>query len=66
MPGEVGQALLIWLVLYLGLLGAVGFGLYLVRAFSRRRWSNAALLRAASTIAFVLAVAGWLVVVLSE
>ena len=64
MPTEVAQALLIWFVLYAGLLGAVGFVLYVARGFTRRHYSNASLLRLASTVAFVLALVVWLLLLL--
>ncbi len=64
MPSEIGQALLIWVVLYAGLLGAVGFVLYVARGFARQRYSNVTLLRLASIVAFVLALVVWLLLLL--
>ncbi len=60
--GVIAQTLLVWLVAYLGLLAAVGFVLYVFRGFSDRPWSNRALLRGASAVAFVLATLMWIVV----
>ena len=54
------EVLLVWLVLYAGLLAAVGFVLVLVRGFTGRPRSTVALLRTASTVAFVLALTLWL------
>lgn len=62
----VVDALLLWLVVYVGILAATGFILFVVRGFSGRRWSSWTLLRTASTIAFVSAFALWLVVVLAD
>jgi hypothetical protein len=56
----VTEALLLWLVAYAGLLAVAGFLLFVVRGFSGREWSNRALLRASSAVAFVLAAAVWL------
>ena len=60
------EVLLLWLVLYVSLLAAVGFVLYLWRSATRRRLSDATLLRVASTVAFVLALTAWIVLLLVE
>lgn len=54
------QALLLWLVAYAGLLATCGFVLFVARGFTGRRWSNAAILRASSLVAFLLATGLWL------
>lgn len=53
------EVLLVWLVLYVGLLAAVGFVLALARSLTGRPRSSVALLRTASTVAFVLALTLW-------
>jgi hypothetical protein len=60
------EVLLVWLVLYAGLLAAVGFVLVLGRSFTGRPRSTAALLRTASTIAFVLALTLWVGLLIIE
>ena len=60
------DVLLRWLMAYVGLLAAVGFGLYVVRGAWRRDWSNRMLLRASSSVAFVSATVFWLVLALAE
>ena len=40
--------------------------LYVARGFTRQRYSNVTLLRLASTVAFVLALAVWLLFLLRE
>lgn len=62
----VVDALLLWLVVYVGILAAAGFILFVVRGFSGRHWSSWALLRTASTIAFASAFVLWLAVVLAD
>lgn len=57
--GSMAEPLLIWLVLYVALLAAVGFVLMTGRAATGRPRSDAALLRTASMAAFVLALAVW-------
>ena len=61
----VTQALWLWLVAYAGLLAVTGFLLFVIRGFGGRDWSNRAILRASSGIAFVLAVVFWLLVMLA-
>ena len=60
------QALLLWLVLYVGLLAAIGFVLFVGRGFSGRQLSNVTLLRVASTLAFVLALAMWVALLILD
>ena len=60
------QALLLWLVLYAGLFGAVGFVLYVARGFTRRRYSNVTLLRTASMVAFMLALTVWVLILVLD
>jgi hypothetical protein len=55
----ITQALLVWIVVYAGLLGACGFLLYIARGFGGRSWSNVAILRASSILAFVLSTVLW-------
>jgi len=62
----ISQALLLWLVVYAGLLASIGFVLYIARGFSGRQWSNRAMLRTSSGLAFVLSAAIWLVVMLAD
>jgi hypothetical protein len=62
---NIANALLLWLVVYAGLLAIAGFTLFLVRGFSDRRWSNRAILRVSSGLAFVASAALWLAVVLA-
>jgi hypothetical protein len=62
----ITDVLLRWLMAYLGLLAAVGFGLYVARGAWRRDWSNRTLLRASSLVAFVVATVFWLVLALAE
>lgn len=57
------QALLAWLVLYVGLLAVAGFILFVVRSATERHWANRGLLRAASMIAFVGSGALWLAII---
>ena len=54
------EVLLVWLVLYAGLLAAVGFVLVIVRGFTGRPRTAVALLRTATTVAFVLALTLWI------
>ena len=56
----IPEVLLVWVLLYACLLAAVGFLLVLVRGFTGRPRSTVALLRTASTVAFVLALTLWL------
>ena len=62
----VTQALLIWLVTYVSFLALVGFVLFVARGFTDRQWSNAALLRAASILAFVGATVFWVLLVIAD
>jgi len=62
----IGQVLLLWLIAYLGLLAAVGFVLYVIRGAARWDWSNSALLRTSSFVAFFLATLFWLVLALLD
>lgn len=55
----MAEALLIWLVLYAALLALVGFLLVVARGLTGRPRSTVALLRTASTVSFVLALALW-------
>ena len=55
----MAEALLIWLMLYAGLLALVGFVLVVARGLTGRPRSTAALLRTASTVSFVLALTLW-------
>lgn len=61
----VTEALLLWLVVYAGLLAVAGFFILVVRGFSGRSWTNRAVLRASSAIAFVASAAFWLFVMLA-
>ena len=56
----VAQALLLWLVVYVGLLAVAGFLLLLLRGSTDRRWSNRAILRLSSGLAFVVSAAVWI------
>jgi hypothetical protein len=60
------EPILLWLVLYAGLLAAAGFVLMVWRAATGRPRSGLALLRAASMAAFVLALTLWLVLLLVD
>jgi hypothetical protein len=64
--GVVTQALLIWLVTYVSFLAVIGFVLYIARGFSGRRWSNSAILRTASFLAFAAATAFWVLLVIVD
>ena len=61
----VERALLLFLVIYAGLFAATGFVLFVGRGLLRRPPSNVALLRTASTLAFVLALVVWVFVILT-
>lgn len=62
----MAEAILIWLVLYAGLLAAAGFVLAIGRAATGRPHSSLTLLRTASMAAFVLALALWLVLLILD
>lgn len=62
----MAEALLTWLVLYVGLLAAVGFVLFVARGFTGRPRSDVALLRIASTAAFVLALTLWVILLILD
>ena len=62
----VPQALLIWLVTYISLLAVVGFVLYVARGFAGRPLAAGAILRAASTLAFVGATVFWVVLIIAD
>ncbi len=62
----VPQALLIWLVTYVSLLAVIGFVLYVARGFAGRPLADGAILRAASTLAFVGATFFWVVLVIAD
>lgn len=57
-------ALLGWLVLYASLFALSGFSLYVLRSFTQRGWSNRAIARGSSIIAFFASSAIWLFTVL--
>jgi len=61
----IAEALLLWLVAYAGLFAAAGFLLFIIRGLAGRQWSNRALLRTSSGIAFMLSVIFWLLVMLA-
>ena len=58
-------SLLVWLVLYASLLAVSGFVIYVLRSFGQRDWSNRAVLRASSILAFGSSAAIWLLVMLA-
>jgi hypothetical protein len=62
----VPQALLIWLVTYASLLAVIGFVLAVARGFSGRPLTDGAILRTASTLAFVGATVLWVVLVIAD
>jgi hypothetical protein len=62
----VTQALLTWLVTYVSFLAVVGFILYVARGFSDRPWTNSAILRTSSSLAFVGAIVLWVLLVLVD
>jgi hypothetical protein len=64
--GVVTQSLLLWLVLYAASLAVIGFVLLVGRGITGRPRSNVALLRTASTAAFVLAMVVWVLILLSD
>lgn len=53
------QALLLWLVVYAGLVAIFGFGLSVFRSFTGRPWSVAWILRTSSLTAFLLTTVMW-------
>ena len=59
------DALLLWLVVYVGLLAIAGFLIFIVRGASGREWSNRAVLRASSGIALVISAFFWLLLMLA-
>ena len=61
---DITEALLVWLVLYASLFAICGFTLVVLRGFAGRAWSNRAILRACSGVAFVGSVAIWLLGIL--
>jgi hypothetical protein len=62
----VTQALLIWLVTYVSFLAVVGFIVYVARGFGDRPWTNGAILRASSSLAFVGATVMWVLLILVD
>jgi hypothetical protein len=58
----MAQALLLWLVVYVGLFALAGFFILIIRGFSGREWSYRSILRASSGLAFVLSAILWLVI----
>jgi hypothetical protein len=61
----VAQALLLWLVVYVGFLAVAAFVILVVRGFGGRAWSYRSVLRASSAIAFVLSAIVWVVVLVA-
>jgi len=59
----MAQALLLWLVVYVGLFALAGFLIFIIRGFSGREWSYRSVLRASSSLAFVLSAVLWLAIV---
>lgn len=62
----ITRALLIWLVTYVSLFATFGFVLYVARSFVRRGWSNGAILRTVSQLAFVGATIFWVLLVIVD
>jgi len=66
MVDGLARALLAWGVLYAGLFGAVGLTLIVARGLRPGQTSDRGILRAAALIAFLLALAAWLVLILAD
>lgn len=58
----MAQALLLWLVVYVGLFALAGFLIFIIRGFSGRDWSYRSVLRASSGLAFVISAVLWLAI----
>ena len=62
----VTQALLTWLVTYVSFLAVIGFIVYVARGFGGRSWTNSAILRTSSALAFVGSTVLWVLLILVD